>query len=475
MATNSAGTRRRAGTIVLPGAITWARTRIRAEVVSAGTWVLPLALGALLAWESGSRRVLGTSFDGLWLLLVALGSCTIVAVARVEGLRVDPAMFLAIEAAVACLLTDIAVFGGQPVRDFLIYSRAGAAFLHGGPVYIQHVMHAYPTNLGTLPFLYPPPTLPFAAVLAIPPEPVAAIGWLALSAAAVLAALRAYGLSWPWALAAIAWPPVFQGLYVGNVAVPEAALFALGPRLGWTLVVGPLLKPQDAVPALWLVRERRWRSLALGLALVGILALATLPLTGPGRWPEWVNALDAYRASQSAIPGLYGFSLSHVLPYGVYVLVALGTVAAALAVRGRRGLAALGLASAIVSPVLWAHGFIVAAPALLMLDAPLFWVAVGMTSLLNGPGWQMVMVASALPLGLARARHERGEGWHPLGAAELPWPGREAEPSGYEPAPEGTERQTAMTWSRSTRTHTTARKAATPPAKVPMRRRSRVT
>ena len=474
MATNRAGARRQPGSVELPGALHRSLTRYWPGVACAAPWVLPLALAVLLAWESGSRRILGASFDELWVLLVALGGCTIVLVTRARGLPMAPVMFLALEAAVACLLTDIVVFAGQPVRDFLIYTRAGGSFLHGGPVYIQGPLHAYPANLGALPFLYPPPTLPFAALLAIPPKPVAAVAWLALSVAAVAVALRAYGLSWPWAVAALAWPPVFQGLYVGNVAVPEAALFALGPRLGWTLVVGPLLKPQDAVPALWLVRERRWRRLALGLVVVCVLAIATLPLTGVARWPEWVNALEAYRRSQSVIPSLYGFSLSHLLPYGVYVLVALGAVAIALSVRGRRGLAALGMASAVVSPVLWAHGFIVAAPALLMLDAPLLWTAVGMTSLLNGPGWQMVMVAGALPLAVAAARHEPGEGWHPLGAAAGPWP-ESAGPRDAGPAPDGDEGQTATTLRKSTSSQTTARTAAAPPAKTLMRRRSRAT
>lgn len=396
-------------------------------------WGLPVGLGALILYQDWPRRVLGAPYDELWLALVVLGTLTLAAVARVERARLTVAPFLAIEAAAACALTDVLVFAGEPVRDFLIYRHAGAAFLAAAPVYLAAPLHAYPANPGDLPYLYPPPTLPFAAMLAVPPEPIAAAGWVAFSALAVLLALRRFGLSWAWALAAIAWPPVFVGLYVGNVAVPAAALFALGPSLGWSLVLGPVLKPQDAIPALWVLRTGRWRQLAVGVSVLLALVIGTLPLTGLDRWMQWLGALVAYRQSQAIMPGLYGASLSHLLPYGAFLLVAGIAVVLALRYRGRRGLAALGLASTAVSPVLWAHGFIVAAPAFLMLGAPLLWTAVGLTSLLNtGPGWQLVMLLGALPLAVAWTRHRAGEPWHPLGPAAGPWPaaddGGDAEP-----------------------------------------------
>ena len=384
-------------------------------------WALVPALAVLLLHESWARRVLNAPYDELWLALVAVGAVTIGVVARLESVGTGPAPFLALEAAVACVLTDIAVFAGEPGRDFLIYLHAGTAFLHGAAPYIAAPLHGYPANPGDLPFLYPPPTLPLAALLALPPRWLAESAWIIGSAGAVLFALRRFGLPWPWALAALVWPPVFQGLYVGNVAEPAAVLFALGPSVGWTLVLGPMLKPQDAVPALWLLRARRGRALATGIGVLLAWTALTLPLTGVGAWGRWVGALIAYRDSQRFLPGLYGFSLSHVLPYGVFVAVGIVAVILALRVSGTRGLAALGLVSAIVSPVLWAHGFVVTAPALLALDAPLLWTAVGLTSLLNGPGWQVVMLLGALPFASALVRRSRASDWHPLGRAATAW------------------------------------------------------
>ncbi len=392
------------------------------RLLRAVEWVLVPALAALLLHESWTRRVWGAPYDELWLALVGVGALTIVLVARTERVATGPAPFLALEAGVACVLTDIVVGASQRSSDFLIYRNAGTAFLDSRMPYIAAPLHAYPMNLGNLPFLYPPPTLPLAALLGFPPVWLSEAAWIAGSVAAVLFALRRFGLPWPWAVAALAWPPVFQGLYVGNVAVPAAALFALGPAVGWTLVLGPILKPQDAVPALWLLRTGRWRALAVGVGVLLAWTALTLPLTGIGMWGHWLRALIAYRDSQRFLPGLYGFSLSHVLPYGVFVVVAAVAVVLALRVAGTRGLAALGLVSAIVSPVLWAHGFVVATPAFLLLDAPLLWTAVGLTSQLNGPGWQIVMLLAALPFASSLVGRRQADAWHPLTGATW-WPG----------------------------------------------------
>jgi hypothetical protein len=127
---------------------------------------------------------------------------------------------------VAALLTDLVQFNGQLLRDLGIYLRAGEHFSAGAPVYLTTVLTEAPVDKTTYPYLYPPPSLPIAAVLAALPRVLVQVAWLTGSGAVVLAGLRLLGLSWRWALAALLWPPLFQGLYVGNVAVPAFTLFA---------------------------------------------------------------------------------------------------------------------------------------------------------------------------------------------------------------------------------------------------------
>lgn len=398
-------------------------------------WALPVLLALYVLWEGPRFHVLGHDYARAWLELTATGLVAVGVALTVAGRRLTASIALAIEVSAASVLTDVMLFATQPVRDLRIYVNAGHAFLDGAAVYTQHALTYYPTDLGRLPYLYAPPTLPFAGILALLPMPATVVAWEALSAGLVLFALRRFGVPWPWAIAALLWAPIAQGLYVGNVAIPAVALFALGLRAGWMLPIGSLLKPQDAVLSLWLVRDRRWRPLLAGAAVVAGLAVLTVPLVGLSRWPEWLRGLAAYRASQQLQPGFYGLGLARVLPYTVYAILAVAAVGTALAFRGRKGLAAMGIASVAASPVAWAHGYVAAVPAFLMLSGPLFWLALGLTSLSNGPGWQLSLALGALPFFVPAVRHVAGEHLHPLGRATMPWPGDAAD----EPAAIGDE------------------------------------
>jgi hypothetical protein len=136
------------------------------------------------------------------------------------------------------------------------------------------------------------------------------------------------------------------------------------------------------------MRERRIPELLAGVAIVVGLALATLPLTGLDRWREWLAGLDWFRASQPLLPGsLYGLGLARYVPFVVFVGVAVVVVLAALRSRGLVGLERLGVATIVASPSLYAHGLIVAVPALLRLDLPWLWLVLGITSVAPGIGW----------------------------------------------------------------------------------------
>ena len=272
--------------------------------------------------------------------------------------------------------------------------------------------------------------LPFFGLLAQLPFPLVASVWVVGCTAAIVWSLRTIGLSWRWTAVALLWPPIEQGIFVGNVAVPALALLAMAPRLASGLVLSPLLKPQSGILALWLLRERRGRSLIVGLASVVAIVLTSLPLVGIARWSEWRAGLQAYEASQRLLPGLYGVGLDRWLPMPLVVLLAGLAIGLALVVKGRESLARLGLASVIASPSVWSHGFLVAIPAFLRLRTPWLWLVVGLLCAGTSPGPQIALAVTVfgwlvpgLVRGEAQARDASAR-LHPLGSEVEPWPGQ---------------------------------------------------
>jgi hypothetical protein len=227
------------------------------------------------------------------------------------------------------------------------------------------------------------------------------------------------------------WPPFFEGLWVGNVAVPALLLFAAGPRLAAALPLGAVFKLQAGVPSLWLVRERRWASLAIGLGLLVGLAVVTLPFVGLDAWRAWLNGLRLFQAFEEAVPALYGAALPRYLPYAAFLAISVAAVGAAMVLgRGRRGLARFGIASVVASPSLYRHGFLVVLPGLLGNGETVFWLALGIGFTPTAIGWWLSttigwwLTAAIAVVGTFRwtaaATRPRGS-LHPLGQQREPW------------------------------------------------------
>ncbi len=343
--------------------------------------------------------------------------------------RLGPVAVLAIMALVASVLFDATFFEGVAFRDLGIYLRAGVNFRLGQPIYLDGLVTSLPSDPTAYPYLYPPPTLPFAALLSVLPVPLVTIGWELMLLAASLGGLRLIGVGWRWSIVLLAWPPFAQGLYVGNVALPLFLLFAAGPWLGSGLLVGALLKPQGAIAGLWLLRAGRWRPIALaGIVIAGLVGL-TLPITGLDAWRAWLDGLAWFSRSQPLVPRtFYGLALDEYVP-GLLAL-ATGLLVTVLAVlpRGRPALARLGVATVVASPSLYAHGFTVALPALLELRALAFWSAIVLTSVAGGPAWFLALgvVVAGWFLPVLRRSAPEGAGCddelHPLGGSPEPWP-----------------------------------------------------
>src|SRR5581483_9239867 len=192
-----------------------------------------------------------------------------------------------------------------------------------------------------------------------------------------------------------------------NVAVFTTLLFAAGPWFGAGLVLAAAFKAYSGIAALWLVRERRWRQIGLGVAVLVAVSLLTLPLTGPGLWRDWLAALDAFRRSQELLPNsLYGSALQRYLPWLAAMALAGIAVAVAWFARRTEGLARFGIATIVASPSLYGHGFIVALPAIATLRPRWAWLALGLTTISPGGAntWAAIVLVAAswVLLGLRR-------------------------------------------------------------------------
>ena len=398
-------------------------------------WVLPIGLAAYVLYVTWTWRFpdsSGVPFLPIWLAAV---TATTWAWRRWRG-PVGSLEATAIVVVTAMLMTDVTALWTQALRDLVLYLRAGERFLDGLPVYMEQVLTERPKDLTQYPFLYPPITLPLFAALSLLPLPIAAALWTAGSLAAVIAAFRLIGIDRRWCLFLLAWPPVLQGIYVGNVAVLLFLLFAAAPRLAGGLLAPVVFKLYNVIAAVWLIRERRWSELAAAAAVGIAIAAITAPIVPLGLWIDWIDGLRTYQASQQALPNyLYGLGLGR---YGVpLILVAVvGVVLTVLALRARdprERLARLGLATVAASPSVFAHGFLVAVPALFSLRTRLVWLVLGITACSPGLAWWIAPTIAAAAWFLPGLRRGPGaDPWHPLVDHDRPWP-HDAAP---EPEPE---------------------------------------
>ena len=147
-------------------------------------------------------------------------------------------------------------------QDARIYQAATRAWLSGGD--------PWSAGYAGVTFAGPPVSLlPLAPIAWLDPDVFVALIVGASTIAAVIALRRLRLPAW-WLL----FPPLVEGITVGNPDILVLALLTTGGRLG--LVAGPLaviLKVYGAVPLLLL---RRWRELALA-AMIALLTVPILP------------------------------------------------------------------------------------------------------------------------------------------------------------------------------------------------------
>lgn len=170
--------------------------------------------------------------------------------------------------------------GDHLATDFDLYVEATRAWLASGQFYLPHQL-AGPYGIAHGDVLYPPVALwlfvPFTVLPAVLwwAVPVWATGW-------VIWRHRPGPIAWPLLAICLAWEPTQIHLVSGNPglwAMMATALATIYP------IAGPfaLLKPSLAPFALVGIRHRAWW---VGLAVVGLLSLAVLPM-----WSDWLTVM----------------------------------------------------------------------------------------------------------------------------------------------------------------------------------------
>lgn len=377
-----------------------------AAVIVVGPRLLMMAVHAARIWQ---------------FLLPPVGVAGALVAWRVTKPVRGPTLILLVQVLVLWGLVDLPVVTHARLYDLNTYLASGAHALAGTPVYLDHAMVAPPATASEDIFLYPPPLIPLLEAAALLPYFVVAVVWVAVLVLAGVIGFRLLGLGWHWGILFMAFPPIVDGIRAGNVANIVFLLFALGYRYGWPMFLGVFFKVQSIVPVAWLVRERRWRPLLVGAGVVTTIVLVTLPVVGLQSWRDWAAGLLYRQQSQVNLPLLFGASIARQLPPLVYVAVSVAAIGAALVARGRRGLAALGIATIIASPSLWPHGFVMALPALFGVRwAALVWLALGLP-----PGtvglWAMTGLAIGALLLPGWGRRIDQDLVHPLSGTEGPW------------------------------------------------------
>src|SRR5919197_633227 len=254
--------------------------------------------------------------------------------------------------------------------DFQTFWNSGRAVLHGRSPY-PHALPDVADRATFRPFVYPAPAAFLLSPLALIPYAVANAVFAAISAGAVLAALRLLGVEdWRCYGAAFVSLPVFDSIDAGAIT----PLLVLGAAALWRyrdrpLAAGALVAALVALKvflwplALWLLFTRRVRAAVYGVvvgAAVTFGAWAMLGFAGLRAYPHLLDRLTELVAAKSF--SLYAFVLSVGASPAVAraLMIAAGAAllgGAALVVRRRDGdRRAFTLAFAVafaLSPVVW--------------------------------------------------------------------------------------------------------------------------
>jgi alpha-1,2-mannosyltransferase len=278
--------------------------------------------------------------------------------------------------------------------DYRAYAAAAQRLLDGQPLYDATVDVAGPFAI----YLYPPPFALAFVPFAMLPDPLGVWAWTGACVAMVLGAiaLMPVGRDVRWGvllLAAIDWP-VLYSIKLGQVGPLLLLLFAAGwrwldrpDRLGVTIGLGVLVKLQPGLLVVWALLAGRTRAAGVAVALVAVVAIASLLVVGTGAWLDYPGLLGRvnepvttpHNMTLGAVLYRAGWSLDLAsLAQLGWTLAMLGL---ALLASWRRAADASYLvvvvATQALSPLLWDHyAIVLLLPVAWLLDRGRWWAVV---------------------------------------------------------------------------------------------------
>jgi hypothetical protein len=285
----------------------------------------------------------------------------------------------------------LAVAGDTLAYDFRAYHGAITRVIEGDRLYDMSFTESGGFGL----FYYPPTFAPLLLPWALVAEPYASWTWIALSIAAFLAGVAILPVArsvrwWVLLLAGLSFPFVY-GLKLGQVGPILFLTFAVGwrwldapGRLGTSAAVGAAIKVQPAVLFVWALVTRRYRAVAVGAAVLTVLALVASAMAGVDAWTDFLVLLravsDPITTPHNFTPGAVAYQLG-VAPPAATALQVLSTAAVVAlvlaAIRWATDEASFlvtVVASQLVSPILWDHyAMLLLLPVAYLLAAGRWW------------------------------------------------------------------------------------------------------
>jgi hypothetical protein len=214
--------------------------------------------------------------------------------------------------------------------DGRIYQHAAQTWLSGGDPWASYVdRHAWGSD-GYLRLFFagPPPTVLAFAPLAWLSNDAMTTGWMALTVGSAVYTLRRLDLPLWWIL----FPPMVQGIFVGNPHIVCLALLLSGSS--WLQALAAPMKAYAVIP---MVTNLQWRPLAI-LAVVGTISLVVF-------WPLWNSYRIEFPQIQATIQNETWGGFSAARDPTMFMLT--GASLAILALIDRRGAGWLAV------PALW--------------------------------------------------------------------------------------------------------------------------
>ena len=332
---------------------------------------------------------------------------------------------LGLVALLVCLgaLADL-VRGYPRGADLEIALRAAERWMAGGQPYVAEAFSQGPGY--DLPFLYPPYALPLFAPLTVIDRGLLHPLWFVAGVAIAYATCRRLGIRRQWIPAVLVWPPFAEALISGNIQTAIFAAFVAllvgraGSAIGRadaaeagdaTDVVAPAEDPAAARPRtavgrgllitittflkvsqphvlVHLVRRER-RAVLVAIAVIVLLALATLPVTGTTLWLDWIAQLR-----RAADPGwaLGGPSLSNSLPAPLGILVVIGCLGAVVAVPRASAAVWVGVLLVVGATSLHTYYLLFLLPAMLRIRLEIALIGALMVATYTEIGWWIAIV-----------------------------------------------------------------------------------